>query len=199
MPYHIQPKHYAIDNWHQAVNALSNTDPTLRIRVTDFVSSSILQGVRLEVVHPQYGILFACLTQATGRLVAADSAIGLTTTQIIAALTQLGFSIRFKDTIQVDEPTREYLVAARAAGYTHARWAPIRIKSTIQPATWVTVDRVICFNENKNPELLVQYIRPLTLKTNTQWAVMIVSPDNNPRLDFSWLTLPMEIDSVLNN
>lgn len=201
MPYHIQPFRYAIDNWRQAVNARSNNDPTLRIKVTDFVSSMILQGLRIQVVHPQYGIVFACLTEANGRLVNSTDSVGLTTTQIIAALTQLGFDITFKETIQVEGPTREFLVAARDAGYTHVRYAPVRVRS-LAPTTrnqLVTVDRVVCFNENKNPELLKQYIKPIVPTQNLKMAIMIVSPNNNPNLNFNWLTMPMEIQSVLTD
>ena len=73
MPYHIQPLHYAIDDWHQLPNATSNTDPNLKIQVSDFINSDIFQGVRIQVMHPQYGVLFSCITQVSGRLVSWDS------------------------------------------------------------------------------------------------------------------------------
>lgn len=196
MPYHVYPLRYAIDNWHQASNAKSNTDPTLRIRVSDFINSDILIGVRLQVTHPQYGILFSCLTRAEGRLIDSEFS-GMTTEQILNALGQLGFDIRFKEHPRVTANTLAFLRGALECGYTHVRWIT---KTTYGIAcglnTRSSTKIVICFNAVNHPELVKQYVPPIE---NFGGDIMEVSPNDNPNLDFSWLSVPMEIQSILNN
>lgn len=207
MPYHIYPLRYAIDDWHQAANAKSNLDPTLKIKITDFSASDILAGIRLQVWHPQYGILFSCLPVVYGRLITEDDNAGLTTNQILAALRQLGFDIQFKEARTVNLATLSYLQSAMKSGYTHVRWAikkhvPMTYRAVIagncdQPRCAGRSERiVICFNENKRPELLKQVIPPIV---NFGGDIMQVSPDKNPNLDFSWLDVPVQIQSVLDN
>lgn len=207
MPYHVgKPLLYAIDDWHQLPNAKSNTDPTLKIKVTDFVNSDVFQGVRVQVIHPQYGVLLSFMSNATGRLVSYDKNAFLTTNQILLALKQFGFDIRFKENVAVNPATFQFLQGAKEAGYTHVRWA-IKYHTINQPKTMtgnclaLECARkhqriVICFNENRRPELLNQYIPPIK---EFGGDIMEVSPDRNRNLDFSWLDVPMHIDSVLTD
>lgn len=191
MPYHVQPLHYAIDDWHQLVNARSNTDPTLRIQVTDFVDSMILQGVRIIVKHPQYGVLFSALSNANGRLIDPDTRFGLTTTDILDALAQLGFDVKFKVRVELNPATRAFLTAAQTAGYTHIRRLLWRM------TTLMTVPVIVCFNEVTHPELVNQQLRSVPILDGN---IMKVSPNSNPNLDFSWLfDIPLHIESVLTN
>ena len=62
----LMPKYYAIDNWRQATNCVSNVDKSLKIRYTQFVNSDLLEGARIQVVHPEYGVVFAPMTAASG-------------------------------------------------------------------------------------------------------------------------------------
>ena len=96
MPMDIEPKYYAIDNWRQACNATSNTDPTLKIKYTQFVNNACLEGGRIQVVHPEFGVVFSCFTQASGTMVDYDPNAFLDTPSILLALRQLGFDIKFK-------------------------------------------------------------------------------------------------------
>lgn len=198
-------KLYAIDDWHQLLNARSNSDPTLRIKITDFFNSDILEGVRISVHHPQYGILFATVQLSAGRLVNYDLSSRLTPEQVLTALKQFGFDIRFNSNPRLNKETIAFLTGAKAAGYTHVRWAIKKHSgnkySTVGNCVYTGCVQnhqrvVLCFNENKRPEFLSQYIKPIK---NFGGDVMVVSPNNNPNLDFSWLTFPMYIDSVLTD
>lgn len=194
MPYHVKPLRYAIDDWHQLPQARSNLDPSLRVRVSDFVQSEILQGTRVEVVHPQYGILFAGLSNANGRLVDAD--FQLATEDILTALRQLGFDVFFKTNIKVEPDTLAFLESCKTAGYTHIRRVPF-CKYSPAISKVITKHIIICFNENTHPELVEQYIKPLV---RLDGDIMRVSPNNNPNLDFSWLSdMPMHIESIITD
>lgn len=201
----IEPKYYAIDNWRQATNATSNIDSTLKIRYTQFVNSHIIEGGRLQVVHPEYGVLFACLTSATGSLVDYDPNAFLDTASILLALRQLGFDIKFKTNPALNAETRQFLESARLLGYTSIRW--VVKKHKIQTNAKVFDGNclhkgcaegrtriVVCFDSNKRPELLNQFPPPIK---NFGGDILEVDFVKNPKLDFSWLTLPMDIESIL--
>lgn len=206
MPRDIEPRYYAIDNWQQITNATSNIDPTLKVKYTQFLNSSILEGGRIQVVHPEYGILFSCLTNASGFLVDYDPNAFLDTQSILLALRQLGFDIRFKTNPSINSATREYLQSALDMGYDSIRWCIKKHKVQTDSMVWNgnclkkgCAERntriIICFDSNKRPEFLNQYIKPIQ---NFGGDVLEVDTTKNPKLDFSWLILPMNIQSILN-
>lgn len=202
----FKPRYYAIDNWQQATNCISNTDSSLKIRYTQFVNSHILEGGRIQVVHPEFGVVFAAFTEATGTFVDYDSDAFLSTTEILKGLRQLGFDIRFKTNPKINNATLEYLRSAVNLGYTTVRWCikkhkvqsnstvltgNCRVKGCMERHTHV----VVLFDENKTPELLRQYPPPIK---NFGGDIMVVDISKNPALDFSWLILPMNIQSILD-
>lgn len=209
MPGRIIPLRYEITDWHQLPGARSNTDPTLRIRVTDFINSTVFEGVRIQVVHPQYGIMFACCVNTSGRIPSWDPDAFLTTEQILTALRQLGFIIFFTTKPTLNSATREFLQGCVVTGYTHIRWA---VRDTGLPHVaydsegkdyryWRDPKKeriIICFNEDKRPELCQQCIKPIR---SFDGDIMQVSVNENTALDFSWLPLrmPLYIQSILDN
>jgi hypothetical protein len=54
---------------------------------------------------------------------------------------------------------------------------------------------VVLFDENRTPELLRQYPPPIK---NFGGDIMEVDLAKNTALDFSWLSLPMNIQSILD-
>lgn len=205
MPMDIEPKYYAIDNWRQACNATSNTDPTLKIKYTQFVNNACLEGGRIQVVHPEFGVVFSCFTQASGTLVDYDPNAFLDTPSILLALRQLGFDIKFKVNPVINSATRQYLQSAWNMGYTSIRWAvkqyPRRTDATVYGDKYIHKEIieahtrvVICFDENKRPDYMNQFIQPIK---NFSGDVMVVDLAKDPSLDFSWLSVPMNIQSIL--
>lgn len=200
------PKHYAIDNWQQATNCVSNVDKSLKIMYTQFVNSHVLEGGRIQVVHPAYGVVFAAFTEATGTIVDYDQNAFLDTPSILKALRQWGFDIRFKKNPIINDATRKYLQSAVDLGYTTVRWCikkhkvqsnstvltgNCRVRGCMERHTHV----IVLFDENRTPELLRQYPPPIK---NFGGDIMIVDIAKNPALDFSWLIVPMNIQSILD-
>lgn len=205
MPMDIEPKYYAIDNWRQACNATSNTDPTLKIKYTQFVNNACLEGGRLQVVHPEFGVVFSCFTQASGTMVDYDPNAFLDTPSILLALRQLGFDIKFKINPVINSATRQYLQSAWNMGYTSIRWAvkqyPRKTDAAVYGDKYIHKEIieahtrvVICFDENKRPDYMNQFIQPIK---NFSGDVMVVDLAKDPSLDFSWLCVPMNIQSIL--
>lgn len=205
MPMDIEPKYYAIDNWRQACNATSNTDPTLKIKYTQFVNNTCLEGGRIQVVHPEFGVVFSCFTQASGTMVDYDPNAFLDTPSILLALRQLGFDIKFKVNPVINSATRQYLQSAWNMGYTSIRWAvkqyPRKTDATVYGDKYIHKEIieahtrvVICFDENKRPDYMNQFIQPIK---NFSGDVMVIDLAKDPSLDFSWLSVPMNIQSIL--
>lgn len=202
----FKPKYYAIDNWRQATNCISNVDKSLKIRYTQFVNSHVLEGGRIQVVHPEFGVVFAAFTSASGTLVDYDADAFLDTKTILKGLRQLGFDIRFKTNPQINAVTLEYLKSALGLGYTSIRWCIKRHKKQTNSTIYTGNCRVkgcaeghthvvVLFDENKRPELLNQYPPPIK---NFGGDIMEVDLVKNPRLDFSWLNMPVHIQSILD-
>lgn len=202
----LAPKYYAIDNWRQATNCISNVDSSLKITYTQFVNSHIIEGGRIQVIHPEFGVLFAALTAASGDLVDYDADAFLDTAAILKGLRQLGFDIWFKQNPKLNSATLAYLEAALALGYTTVRWCikkhkiqtnsriytgNCRVRGCAEAHTHI----VVLFDENKCPELLRQYPPPIK---NFGGDIMEVDLAKNTDLDFSWLQTPMNIQSILD-
>lgn len=198
MPYHVgMPLVYAIDDWHQLGNARSNTDPSLRIMITDFVNSDILEGIRISVIHPQYGVLYAVMPESTGRISAYKTETGLTKEQILKGLLQFGFDIIFKPDFTITFETRQALEAAQTVGNTHVR--PVSLIYFDKRPGWAghykhTKNCVIAFNATRHPEFTIQYIPPLPANT----PEILIMPTGEG-INYLWLDRPMEIESVLTH
>lgn len=202
----LMPKYYAIDNWRQATNCVSNIDKSLKIIYTQFVNSHLLEGGRIQVVHPEYGVVFAAFTAASGSEVDYDADAFLDTPTILKGLRQWGFDIRFKTNPVINQATLEYLKSAIALGYTTIRWVVKKHKIQINSKCYRGNCRrhgcaeahtrvVVLFDENKCPELLRQYPPPIK---NFGGDIMEVDRAKNTALDFSWLILPMNIQSIID-
>lgn len=202
----LKPKYYAIDNWRQATNCVSNVDKSLKIRYTQFVNSHVLEGGRIQVIHPAFGVVFAAFTSASGTIVDYDDDAFLRTEEILRGLRQWGFDIRFKVNPIINQATLNYLQSALTLGYTTIRWCikkhkvqsnstvltgNCRIRGCAERHTHI----VVLFDENKTPELLRQYPPPIK---NFSGDIMEVDLAKNTALDFSWLSLPMNIQSILD-
>lgn len=186
---------YAIDNWHQLPNARSNADPNLRIVVTDFVNSDVIQGVRIQVRHPVYGVLFAATVNSSGRLVSYSPESELSPAAVLTAIKHFGFDVTFKVNIALNTATKDFLQGALAVGYTHVR----RGTQLLTESGMIQQRPIIfCFNEATRPEYTQQVIKPLHVFND----VMLVQGEGigpESTLDFSWLDFPMHIRSVLES
>lgn len=107
------PLRYQISNWRQLPACKSNTSRDLCIRVTDFIQDRRLSGLRIEVVHVEFGVLFAYVVHAKGTLIPKDVQYGLITelsvTQILSELAKYGFFITFHEYEQLPGDQIAYL------------------------------------------------------------------------------------------
>lgn len=65
----MMPLRYSISSWRQLVDVKSNNDPELKILVADFIGDYELQGFRISITHPKYGVLFSYVLDARGTFI----------------------------------------------------------------------------------------------------------------------------------
>jgi len=190
MPYHVgDPLIYAIDDWHQLVNARSNTAPELRIIVTDFVNSDLLRGVRISIIDPMHGVLAALMPEATGRYVGFGQCGGPSLATVLEVLRQFGFNIILKPELYITAATKTKLEALLHIGFTHVRPA----KMISGPGK--SFQAILAFNEALHPEFVAQYIRPVSIHTPNIHFIRLPGSEAN----FTWLDRPMHIESILTD
>lgn len=128
---------YEISDWSQLALCKSNHDKQLYISVTNFIPersfanrSTTLSGRRIEVCHPNYGVLFAYTMNPSGSMVVSnnDGSIipELTVGQILAELQRFGFFIQYNAINHMSGPQIDFLMTLRDLHYDKIRILPVR-------------------------------------------------------------------------
>lgn len=121
-----QPLRYRISDWKQASRCLSNTDKNLRISITDFTQDKNLQGLRIQVKHDKYGVVFSHIIKASGDIIVpyqTEPALvfELTTEQILKELSKFGFIIEYVDNYDIPIDQLELLMSIQKFKYDKIR------------------------------------------------------------------------------
>lgn len=123
----LQPLRYKISNWKQLIDCTSNNDRDLKIQVSEFMKNFKLCGLRISVVHPEYGTLFTEVLGAYGTMITPlekvdnTTAFELDTAHILAELRKFGFFIVFEQRKQLPMSQLEYLNTLRDLGFDKIR------------------------------------------------------------------------------
>lgn len=114
------PLRFKISSWKQLTGCKSNNDRNLSIKVTNFVNNGYLTGLRIQVVHPHFGVLFAETLNARGTcttsLDGSDTSVitfQLDTAHILSELRKFGFYVTFNPRKHLPESMLEYLDTLR--------------------------------------------------------------------------------------
>ena len=108
-----KPLRYKISDWHQLTSVLSNNSKKLHIRVVDYVQNADVNGVKIQVEHEQYGVLFACVIHAYGNLVSMQNdyyTYELTPAQILEELRKWGFIVYYNPSERLPGDQIQYLM-----------------------------------------------------------------------------------------
>lgn len=118
------PLHYRISDWRQLDKCLSNNSRDLRIETTVMLNNEKLNGLRISVIHSEFGDLFTCVVGAKGRLVTEDSTGFIqefTPAQILAELAKYGFNISYSPVEHLPGNQLEYLTTLNKLGFDKIR------------------------------------------------------------------------------
>lgn len=145
------PLRYQISNWKQLPGALSNNSKKLSIKVADFIANQ-LSGIRISVVHEDYGTLFATVVNARGSLVSDIQEIEseMSTEQILTQLAKFGFLITFHNYENLSGDQVTFLMTLE-----HLHFDKIRIMRVYHPELVGGEDdaeiKVVAFNVERLP------------------------------------------------
>lgn len=118
------PLRYKISDWHQLTKCKSNNSNKLKIEVSDFIQDNRLNGVRISIVHSDFGPLFTCVLNATGSIVDSlqdNITFEFTPIQILSELSKYGFLVTYKPVEVLPSSQLDYLITLSQLGYDKIR------------------------------------------------------------------------------
>lgn len=196
------PLRYEITDWHQATEARSNNDSDLRIKVTDFINDSRLTGLRISVVHPNFGVLFTCVLNAQGSMITDindNMSYELTTEQIIDSLAKYGFIIVYKQKSNLPSGQLEFLRTLLNLGFDKLRILKVY---TVEFGEKLYKPYIVVFNVLGNAEWLdINYAAPYNAFTESLAkgsAVNISATSQANSWEWGWLDFVANIQDILD-
>lgn len=123
-----QPLRYKISSWKQLYECKSNNSRHLKIVVGEFVNNEFITGLRIQVVHPEYGVLFSEMLNAHGPCITSlensgsdEIAFQLNADQILQELRKYGFFISYDPRPHLPENQLESLSSLRGLHFDKLR------------------------------------------------------------------------------
>ena len=113
---------YNITDWHQLVDVKSNTSNDLSIKVADINNSPALSGLRIRIVHKDYGTLFTCVLSADGNIISEDPSVidfEPSTDEILKTLAKYGFLVTYEQVNYLPTAQLDFLRSVK--GLTQSR------------------------------------------------------------------------------
>lgn len=196
------PLRYEITDWHQAVNAMSNNSPDLKIKIVDYINDDRLTGLRISIWHPQFGTIFACVLNANGSFV--DETDGnvlpeFSTERILEELAKFGFYIIYKQKKYLPQSQIEYLKTVQALNYDKLRFISVCVKERFGEIYYTKY--IVVFNIEKNPGWLdinhVASESEFTEALKNGSAINISEQSKKYHWDWNWLNFVANISDII--
>lgn len=197
------PLKYRISDWHQLVDVRSNNSRDLYLSVTDYLQDDRLHGLRIQVKHTLFGVMFAIVINSTGTIlsdITHEEAYTMTTDQILTELERWGFYVDYAPAKHLPESQLVFLETLRGLKYDKLRILNVyRYENTTKLYKW----HIVVFNVEQNPEWinntysasLKEYMK--ALQSGSVVNVSEASLQNN--WDWSWLDYVANIDDILRD
>lgn len=184
---------YKISDWHHLVNCKSNNSSKLHISVSDIVDDNHLQCLLIQIIHTNYGVVFATTLKAFGHIISNSTYLDNhsyepTPAQIIEELNKWGFNVIYDPSKTLPSDMISLLITVNKLGYDKIR--VLGVSRMLNGAKQVK-SRVVCFNVKDNPHWLnasyeareKEYMNALVKGT----AFTVSSLSEAKGLDWSWL------------
>lgn len=198
------PLQYRIYNWKQLTQCKSNTSTQLHIKYTEFLNNDRLTGLRIAVVHDDFGVLFATTLNCSGTIVYDAEYLDVGTfefplQEILEELKKWGFNIIYNPAMLLPGKTIELLLAI-----DRLHFDKIRLLNT-----WKLVNnvkqfnlKVVAFNVEQNPYWINNGYAPSeqefleALNNGSAFNVSALAESRN--ISWSWLhNWVASIDDIL--
>ena len=118
------PLRYRISKLEQLKDATSNNSRDLHISVTKFLNEERISGLRVQVIHDQFGPLFCTVVGADGTLVSCMPSgypFEMTIGQILEELAKWGFIIDYNPARTVPSDQLTFLMTLRELWFDKIR------------------------------------------------------------------------------
>lgn len=196
------PRRYRIKNLHQLPQCLSNQSRDLKITVTDFIQDYVLQGIRIQIVHEQLGVLFACVIDSYGTLLHenSDGMIDELSWDVInKELEKFGFLIYYHPKQRLKPDQLSFLVTIHNLGMDKIR--PISVKDTHRGFEIVHTE-IVTFQADRLPRWLdikytpseSEYLK--ALRQGDAINIKVLSKDR--KFSWTWLDYVADIEAILD-
>lgn len=197
------PLRYNISDWHQLKDVKSNNSRSLSISVSDFIQNEYLTGLRIQVIHDSFGVLFACMLNAQGTILnefSENLVVEFTHKQILLELEKYGFLVTYNPRESLSGSQIEYLMSLKKLGYDKIRILNVwYIENGVKLFRWY----VVAFNVDKNIDWLNNGYAPneweFTESLNNGSAVNISAISKTNCWSWSWLDYIANIDDILED
>lgn len=197
------PLRYNISDWHQLVDVKSNNSQDLYISVSDFVQDKILYGLRIQVKHKSFGVLFSCIVNAQGSLLSeiCDNIIyEFTPEQILLQLEVFGFMVTFNPRQHLPKNQIDFLSKLQGFQFDKIRILNVwHSENGIKCFKWY----VVAFNIKDNPDWINNGYSPSekefkqSLENGSAMNISALSKDKH--WNWSWLNYVANINDILED
>lgn len=196
------PLRYNISDWHQLVDVKSNNSRDLSISVSDFVQFDKLSGIRIQVNHKQFGVLFAYVINARGNMISVNENIKceLTTEQLLNQLAVFGFNVTYEPKKHLSGNQLDFLMTIQGLGFDKLRILNVwYTENSVITSKWY----VVAFNIKENPEWINNGYSPsekeYTAALSNGSAMNISALSKDKHWDWSWLDYVANISDILED
>lgn len=199
-----KPLRYNISNWWQLTECKSNNSVDLSIVVSQVIDdgSQRLEGLKIQVVHKQYGTLFACLINSSGSLLTPDSVSGIikefSTEEICAELYKFGFDVKFEINQHLSGDQISYLMTVYDLGYNKLRRLYVQDKPGGKYSEYIVV-----FNVYKCPDWInLDFTcgkKPFVDALISSGAMNLTDLEQTKGFDWTWLSYVANIDDIIRD
>lgn len=199
-----QPLRYRVSSWRQLPKCKSNNSRQLSIKVTDFIQDARLSGFRISVFHEDFGVLFACVLNASGNMITEHSenvVVEFTPVQILAELKKYGFLITYDPIETLSGDQLQYLMTLKSLHFDKIRILDVwKSKNNVRESH----PTVVAFNIAKNPNWLNNDYSAseseFTEALNNGSAINITAISKEHNYSWSWLAgFVANIDDILTD
>lgn len=142
---------YEISDWHQLSKCLSNNTTKTHIEVSDIVNNCVLTGIKISLIHEDFGALFTCVLNAKGNMIsetAPNIVYQLDAQTILDELYKYGYVITYKAGKSISTKQLNYLMTLRKLHFDK-----LRILSVYDVDRFghnIHTQYIVAFNSNKN-------------------------------------------------
>lgn len=179
---------YKISDLRQLNVCKSNNSQALTLVTTTFINDNRLNGLRVQVVHDTFGVLYAYTFDAKGTLISPYEAFDeINIAELIRELKKYGFLIDYDPIKAISQEQIEFLRTLDKLGFDKIR--KITVVEDRNKDTGKSI--VVLFNIDKNPDWINNLYCTTQTELNTAFnngsAFNVSELKQAKKFDWSWL------------